>query len=52
VRDRHPGIVFNAHYVVDGGIVFKNACALEGARLLSDERAEEDWGNKRRGRWR
>jgi bifunctional non-homologous end joining protein LigD len=26
VRNRHPGIVFNAHYVVDGGIVFKNAC--------------------------
>jgi bifunctional non-homologous end joining protein LigD len=28
IRDRHPGIVFNAHYIVDGAIVFKNACAL------------------------
>ena len=28
VRGRHPGIVYNAHYIVDGGIVFKNACAL------------------------
>jgi ATP-dependent DNA ligase len=25
IRDRHPGIVFNAHYIVDGAIVFKNA---------------------------
>jgi hypothetical protein len=28
VLDQHPGIVFNAHYAVDGGTVFKNACAL------------------------
>jgi bifunctional non-homologous end joining protein LigD len=77
LRDRHAGIVFNAHYIVDGGIAFKNACALgcEGIvskRLGSTDRsgrsaswvkvknpkapavnreAEEDWGNKRRGRW-
>jgi ATP-dependent DNA ligase len=35
IRDRHPGIVFNAHYVVDGGIVFKNACALGCEGIVS-----------------
>ena len=35
IRDRHPGIVFNAHYIVDGAIVFKNACALGCEGIVS-----------------
>jgi bifunctional non-homologous end joining protein LigD len=27
--------VFNAHYIVDGGIVFKNACALGCEGIVS-----------------
>jgi ATP-dependent DNA ligase len=35
IPDRHPGIVFNAHYIVDGAIVFKNACALGCEGIMS-----------------
>ena len=35
IRDRHPGIVFNAHYIVDGAIVFKNASALGCEGIVS-----------------
>jgi bifunctional non-homologous end joining protein LigD len=35
IRDRHPGIVFNAHYIVGGAIVFKNACALGCEGIVS-----------------
>jgi hypothetical protein len=39
------GIVF-AHYIVDGAIVFKNACALGCEGIVSNgsaREAEEDW---------
>jgi ATP-dependent DNA ligase len=78
VQDQHPSIVYNAHYVVDGSTVFKNACALGCEGIVSKQlgspyrsgrsqhwlkiknpkaaavkrEAEEDWGNKRRSRWR
>jgi ATP-dependent DNA ligase len=35
IRDRHPSMVFNAHYIVDGAIVFKNACALGCEGIVS-----------------
>jgi bifunctional non-homologous end joining protein LigD len=35
VRSRHPGIVYNGHYIVDGRIVFKNACALGCEGIVS-----------------
>jgi hypothetical protein len=35
VRDQHPGIAFNAHYIVNGNIVFKNACALGCGGIVS-----------------
>jgi bifunctional non-homologous end joining protein LigD len=35
VRGQHAGIVFNAHYIVDGQIVFKNACKLGCEGIVS-----------------
>jgi ATP-dependent DNA ligase len=35
VRDRHPGIVVNEHYAVDGEIVFQHACALGCEGIVS-----------------
>jgi bifunctional non-homologous end joining protein LigD len=35
IRGQHPGIVYNAHYIVDGGIVFKNACVLGCEGIVS-----------------
>jgi bifunctional non-homologous end joining protein LigD len=32
VRNQQPSILFNAHYIVDGGIVFKNTPARSAAR--------------------
>jgi bifunctional non-homologous end joining protein LigD len=34
-RGQHPGIAFNAHYVVDGKIVFKNSCKLGCEGIVS-----------------
>jgi ATP-dependent DNA ligase len=50
VRDRHPGIVFNAHYVVDGGIVFKNACAL-GCEGIVSKRLGSTYRSGRSASW-
>jgi bifunctional non-homologous end joining protein LigD len=30
LRGKHAGIVFNAHFIADGAIVYRQACALEG----------------------
>jgi bifunctional non-homologous end joining protein LigD len=50
VRDRHPGIVFNAHYIVDGGIVFKNACAL-GCEGIGSKRLGSTYRSGRSSNW-
>jgi bifunctional non-homologous end joining protein LigD len=50
IRDRHPGIVFNAHYIVDGGIVFKNACAL-GCEGIVSKRLGSPYRSGRSKHW-
>jgi bifunctional non-homologous end joining protein LigD len=50
VRDQHPGIVFNAHYAVDGGIVFKNACAL-GCEGIVSKRLGSPYRSGRSASW-
>ena len=50
VRDRHPGIVFNAHYAVDGGIVFNNACAL-GCKDIVSKRLGSTYRSGRSASW-
>ena len=35
VRGPHPGIAFNAHYIVDGEIVFAHACKLGCEGIVS-----------------
>jgi ATP-dependent DNA ligase len=50
IRDRHPGIVFNAHYVVDGAIVFKNACAL-GCEGIVSKRLGSTYRSGRSANW-
>jgi bifunctional non-homologous end joining protein LigD len=50
VRDRHPGIVFNAHYIVDGGIVFKNACKL-GCEGIVSKRLGSTYRSGRSANW-
>ena len=35
VQGQHPGIAFDTHYVVDGKVVFKNACALGCEGIVS-----------------
>jgi ATP-dependent DNA ligase len=50
LRDRHAGIVFNAHYVVDGGIVFKNACAL-GCEGIVSKRLGSTYRSGRSASW-
>ena len=35
LQQGHPGIAFNTHYIVDGAIVFKNACALGCEGIVS-----------------
>ena len=50
VRDQQPGIVFNAHYAVDGGIVFKNACAL-GCKDIVSKRLGSTYRSGRSASW-
>ena len=50
VRDRHPGIVFNAHYIVDGGIVFMNACKL-GCEGIVSKRLGSAYRSGRSANW-
>jgi ATP-dependent DNA ligase len=50
VRDRHPGIVFNAHYIVDGAIVFKIACAL-GCEGIVSKRLGSPYRSGRSKHW-
>jgi bifunctional non-homologous end joining protein LigD len=50
IRDRHPGIVFNAHYIVDGAIVFKNACAL-GCEGIVSKRLGSPYRSGRSKHW-
>ena len=50
IRDRHPGIVFNAHYIVDGAIVFKNACAL-GCEGIVSKRIGSPYRSGRSPHW-
>jgi len=35
LRRAHPGIVFNRHFVAEGGVVFKQACALGCEGIVS-----------------
>jgi bifunctional non-homologous end joining protein LigD len=35
LRDKHAGIAFNAHFIVDGAIVYKHACALGCEGIVS-----------------
>jgi bifunctional non-homologous end joining protein LigD len=50
VRGRHPGIVYNAHYIVDGGIVFKNACA-RGCEGIVSKRLGSSYRSGRSTQW-
>ncbi len=47
---RHPNIVFNAHYIVDGTIVYKNACAL-GCEGIVSKRLGSPYRSGRTGHW-
>ncbi len=35
LRQSHPGIVFNSHYIVEGATVFQNACKLGCEGIVS-----------------
>ena len=47
---RHPNIVFNAHYIVDGTIVYRNACAL-GCEGIVSKRLGSPYRSGRTGHW-
>ena len=46
----HPGIAFNTHYIVDGAIVFKNACAL-GCEGIVSKRVGSPYRSGRSAHW-
>jgi bifunctional non-homologous end joining protein LigD len=35
LRGKHAGIVFNAHFIADGAIVYRRACALRCEGIVS-----------------
>ncbi len=37
LRQSHPGIVFNSHYIVEGATVFQNACKLGCKGIVSKQ---------------
>jgi ATP dependent DNA ligase domain len=45
LQQGHPGIAFNTHYIVDGAIVFKNACALGVRHRVKDAHLAGDLGD-------
>ena len=47
---RHPNIVFNAHYIVDGTIVYRNACAL-GCEGIVSKRLGSSYRSGRTAHW-
>jgi bifunctional non-homologous end joining protein LigD len=49
-RGQHPGIAFNAHYVVDGKIVFKNSCKF-GCEGIVSKRLGSHYRSGRSKQW-
>jgi bifunctional non-homologous end joining protein LigD len=50
LQQGHPGIAFNTHYIVDGAIVFKNACAL-GCEGIVSKRLGSPYRSGRSAHW-
>jgi bifunctional non-homologous end joining protein LigD len=50
VRGPHPGIAFNAHYIVDGDIVFEHACKL-GCEGIVSKRLGSPYRSGRSPHW-
>jgi len=50
VRGPHPGIAFNAHFIVDGDIVFEHACKL-GCEGIVSKRLGSPYRSGRSPHW-
>ncbi len=50
LRQSHPGIVFNSHYIVEGATVFQNACKL-GCEGIVSKRLGSPYRSGRVNHW-